>query len=536
MSTGLRDKLDRFASFIVRLGIGLIFVGLFAYAVGGRFRWQEIASLSAGGLFVIIFVFVRSKQIIAAIQSRQAIYGANVFFVAALAIGIAVLVNVIAVKSFDKQVDLTSSKSFTLSDQTKKVLKNLKKDVKVSAFFSTDESNPRLRRELQEARELLERYNRTSKRLKVEFVDPDLNPMLREKYKIKYYGTTIFESQAKKEEITSIDEQKFTSAIIKVTRGEIKKVYFLKGHDEHTTDNFDKDGLSDAKEALEAQNYQVAELYLATQPDVPKDCAALVIPGPKLPFTDMELKALEKYLQNGGKVLFLLEPPPNPSLSEILDKWGVKVGNDIVIERDLFSNYFGQIFVPYVKEFKFHQLTKDLPGVTFPLARSVLPKSEPIPNVTVTTLATTSETEGASWGETDLKLLSTGSARYDPSQDAKAPVSLAVAVQRKKPESAGTETAEVSKGDIRIVVIGDSNMITNELFNKGGGGGLLFLNSVNWLSLEEDLISIRAEAPEERKIKFLSGAQTRFVRYTSMFALPLLITIFGISVWGSRRA
>jgi ABC-type uncharacterized transport system involved in gliding motility auxiliary subunit len=149
----------------------------------------------------------------------------------------------------------------------------------------------------------------------------------------------------------------------------------------------------------------------------------------------------------------------------------------------------------------------------------------------VTTLATTTETEGASWGETDLKLLSSGSAKYDPGQDTKAPVSLAVAVQQKKPES-----AEASKSDTRVVVIGDSDMVTNQWFNKGGGGGNLFLNSINWLSLEEDLISIRAEAPEERKVKFLTGAQARFVRYTSMFALPILITIVGISVWGSRRS
>ena len=126
---------------------------------------------------------------------------------------------------------------------------------------------------------------------------------------------------------------------------------------------------------------------------------------------------------------------------------------------------------------------------------------------------------------------------YTEGEDTPPPVSLAVAIQHAGSESivGDDPSADISEsGGTRIVVVGDSDFATN-LFFDGTGGGDLFLNAVNWLTLEEDLIAIRPVDPSERSLRLMTPGEVAFVQMTTIFLIPLIIFLIGVGVWWRRR-
>ena len=435
---------------------------------------------------------------------------------------------------------------YTLSDQTKKILHGLDREVKVLAFFSNNSENPQSQQQFEFAKDVLSRYVRQTDKLKVEFIDPAVDPQTSNIYEIQFDGTVVFESGEKREQVTAIDEQKFTSAIMKVVRDEIKKVYFLIGHEERSVDIFDPSGYNQAKEALEKQNYVVETLTLTTEPDVPTDCNALVIPAPKTSLIAHEVEAIAKYLDDHGKLLLMLEPSiasaedPNQRLVNLVDGWGVTVEDDYALVFDpRFSYFLVGPAAPAIFDFEFHQVTRYVQTVIFQIARSVTPKEVERQDLTVKSLAKTIDAIGVSWGETGRQEDGTFEPEptYTEGEDTPPPVSLAVAVELKRADSK-TEEGTISEGPAetrtRIVVFGDSDFASNAFFANSGGGDL-FLNAVNWLTLEEDLIAIRPVDPSQRSLRRMTASEAGFVQMAAIFFIPLLVFIVGVFVWWRRR-
>ena len=539
---------DRWAPLLGFLTLILLFAIL-----SSVFLRQRIALwifLVLGIVCLTTFVILKRQAVFRFFVSRQVRYGTNVGVAVLLVAGIAVIVNVIVAQRFDKSADWTSDKIYTLSDQTKKILHGLDREVQVIAFFSLNATSEQLARDRRRAEDLLEMYQRETDKITIEFVDPYSGAMKRAEYDIQFDGTTVFETGGVRERITTVDEQKFTSAILKVVRDELLKICFLTGHEEQAINNFDENqGYSQTKEELEKQNYRIETLSLATQPEVPADCAALIIPGPKAPLTAHEVSAISKYLDKNGKLFLMLDPSvnsveePNQGLVDLMDRWGVTIGNDLVLDRirPAFFLFGGsQPQAPTPIDFEFHQITQEVGRqVTFQLARSITPKMNVGSNLDVKSLVKTTNEIGGSWGETKRK--ADGSFEMDLSytegEDTPPPVSLAVAIQHAGSESiAGDDpSADISEsGGTRIVVVGDSDFATN-LFFDGTGGGDLFLNAVNWLTLEEDLIAIRPVDPSERSLRLMTPGEVAFVQMTTIFLIPLIIFLIGVGVWWRRR-
>jgi ABC-type uncharacterized transport system involved in gliding motility auxiliary subunit len=499
--------------------------------------------LALGIASLAVFVVLRRQHVIGFFISRQVRYGANVGLSSVLVVGVAVIVNAIVAQRFDKAADWTAEKLYTLSDQTKKILHGLERDVKAIAFFSVNSADANLERNYQRAKELLERYQRETNRLSVEFVDPFADALRRQEYEIEFDGTTVFESGNKRERVTTVDEQKFTSAIMKVLRDELKKVYFLTGHGERGLDDFDQRGYSEAKTELEKQNYYVESLDLATQAEIPADCAALIIASPKSPLAAHEVKAIAKYLEQNGKLLLMLDPStsaqePNQELVNLMDRWGVTIANDLVVDRirPAFFLFGGnRPEAPTVSNFEFHQVTQYVyRQATFQLARSVAPKTDAPPGLSVQSLAKTTDEIGGSWGETARNKDGVfEELEYTPSEDTPPPVSLAVAIE-KTDDSEETESDKPKETRTRLIVVGDSDFASNAFFHNTGGGDL-FLNAVNWLTLEEDLIAIRPIDPARRGLRMLTPGEADFVQIAAIFLIPTLVFLIGVGVWRQRR-
>jgi ABC-type uncharacterized transport system involved in gliding motility auxiliary subunit len=153
------------------------------------------------------------------------------------------------------------------------------------------------------------------------------------------------------------------------------------------------------------------------------------------------------------------------------------------------------------------------------------------------------ETSSQSWAETDLKALASGSrvALDEAAGDKPGPISIAAAVSADAPESAAQApdaSAEGADGtparpQTRVAVIGDSDFAANGFLGVSGNQDL-FLNTVNWLAQQENLIAIRPRDAEDRRVT-LTAERQRFTFYISVLGLPLLVLGAGILTWWRRR-
>lgn len=482
---------------------------------------------------LIIFVRLRSSAVIAFFVSRQARYGANVALSIIGVVGIAVFVNAIVVQRFDKRVDITINQLYTLSEQSRKILKSVDKNIRVTAFLGQNIPAQNQQR----AREMLELYQRETEFLTVSYADPYIDQMLRDKYNIRVDGTVVFESNTRHEKVTTIEEQKFTSAILKLIKEETKKIYFLVGHQEHEVGDFNDEGYSGVRAELENQNYDAFSLSLLIEPDIPADCEVLVIAGPKTGLTRHELEVVSKYLERNGKLLLLLDPSSadpadvNIGLVRLMKEWGVTVGNDLVIDESSFVPLFGP-GVP-VPGFELHEITRTMRDlVAFHLTRSVTPVTDRPANLSVKSLAKTVGGVQDSWGETERISDGTFSRElvYTAGVDTPPPVSIAVAVEQRGNDN--TEDGTTSS-PTRIVVFGDSGFAANIYLREANRD--LFLASINWLTLEEDLIAIRPIDLQKQALRQMRVQDIRLVQITSVFLIPAIVFIAGLIVWWHRR-
>ena len=478
-----------------------------------------------------IFARLRFSDFTNFFISRQARYGANVALSIIGVIGIAVFVNAIVINRFNKKVDLTKLQLYTLSEQTQTVLKNLEKEIHVIAFFK--DSNSQAAR----VKDMLELYQRETEYLTVSFKDPEIDIQLSNKYNILWDGTTIFESGERQEKVTSVEEQKFTSAILKLIRDETKKIYFLVGHEEHGLEDLYKNGYSAVQTELENQNYAAFALSLLTEPDIPVDCEALVIAGPRTALTAHEINVVSKYLKRNGKLFLMLDPSVtsaedvNRGLVRLMRRWSIAIGNDLVIDETQFFPLFGpKAPVPGPE---LHEITRPMrEPVAFPYTRSVTPIEDRPTSLSVKSLMKTVGGTQNSWGETQR--ISDGTFgedfAYTTGVDTPPPVSIAVAVEQKTDKNNEDKTVG---GLTRIVVFGDSDFAANGLFRAPARD--LFLSIINWLTLEEDLIGIRPIDLQGQTLRQMHVQDGRLVQITSVFLMPLIVFIAGLIVWWQRR-
>ncbi|MDO9065672.1 MAG: Gldg family protein, partial [Chloroflexota bacterium] len=337
------------------------------------------------------------------------------------------------------------------------------------------------------------------------------------------YATLVFESKGRKRNITGLDESALTSAIVNVTRGDQKVIYFLTGHGERGMDATSQDGYSQAKQSLEKDNYVIKSAALAVTPTVPADCALLIVAGPTKPLLSAEITAINTSLDRGGKLLFLTDPQVSTGLEDgVLKRLGIVVRNDVVI--DPASSLLGDVASPEVSNFGWSPITKDLrASAVFPLARSLTTDQTPPAGVTVVEFARTGV---SSWGETDLT--NTAQLSFDPAKDVKGPLTLGLSAE--VAHAAGGVTIAPTA---RLVVYGDSDFASNALASALGNLDL-FANSVNWLAEDESLISIRAKPPTERMLSMTSSEQI-LALISSLVLLPLAVLLVGALVWWRRR-
>ncbi len=522
--------LKRILNLLGWLGAILVFA-----AVALRFLRPETPQLYRGlavaGLVVtLLYLLSQWREIGRGFSRRQVRYGAVSLGSVLVVLAILVGVNWIASRQ-SKRWDLTTGGQFTLSDQTRKILAGLKEPVKVRVFASARVVDP--------FRDRLAEYAHATDRLAVDYIEPLKQPELANQYQVQQDGTVVFEYKGRVERATAATEQELTNALVKAVQGQEKKIYFVQGHGEKDTVSSERTGYSGVTSALRGDNFGVEKVVLAQQTAVPADAALLVVAGPRTDYLPAEIDLIRAYLGKGGKLLMLLDPPEktdSPPLTNLLalaHAWGVDVGNNVVVDLNPAGRLLGTgPSIPVAATYPSHPINEKMQVLTaYPLARSVSPVSGGVDGHTAQSIVETSQN---SWAETDLKgLLTSGEARRDEaSGDKPGPISLAAAVSAAAPDAPAPGNGQ-SKAETRVVVFGDSDFASNLALGVQGNRDF-FLNAVNWLAQQENMIAIRAKEPSDRRLT-MTAAQQQLVYWLSLIVIPGLIILAGVQTWWRRR-
>jgi len=517
------------------IGTLLVFAGVAIRLF--RPQWDQYAywAAIAGLVCVALYTLSQWREIVRAFSKREARFSAMSIVSIAAVLAILIGVNYLVIRR-DKQWDLTATKSFTLSDETVKVLNKLNNPVKIRVY---DQPNG-----FQRFRDSLGPCELTSKNISVEYVDADRQPARVKEDNVLNYGTVVVDYQGRKEHVMSEREQEITNALVKVSTGRTVKAYFIEGHGEKSSTGVERTGYSSALDVLKRDNYGVDKLVLAQNPEVPKDASVIIIAGPTADYLPPEIDAIRKYLRGGGKALFMLDPVigntmhPVPNLEGLLKEWGVAMGHDVVLDVSGVGQMLGtDASVPVVTPpYPSHPVTKDFTLLTaYPLAQSVSGQASANPNETVQNMLQTSD---RSWSESDVKsLLGGGKVSFDEkSGDRKGPITIGLTLSedaKDAPAPSGAAGSTPGKPQTRIAVIGDSDFASNAVVGVQGNSDL-FVNINNWLTQQEDLISIHPRAEDDRRIA-LTADQQRRLAWMSLLLIPGLVLGAGVYNWAQRR-
>ncbi|MGH9869471.1 MAG: GldG family protein [Candidatus Polarisedimenticolia bacterium] len=487
--------------------------------------------LALGSLLVLAGAFLNGDEFRNVLRGRPFRYGANAVFYALIVLGIVVGVNLIAARH-NKRFDLTPQGANSLSPQTVQILEGLDQDVAVVAFFRRDQG-PR-----QKEMDLLDEYKERSRKLTVRVMDPYRNPAEVKAYGVEFDGTVIVSAKNGQARVTpnfqtSLNEQELTNAIIKAISSDKKVVCVSTGHGEKGIEETDASGIQIMAEALRKENFEVRSVRLL-EAGALDTCNSLVVPGATHTLLPPEVDAVQAYASAGGRVLVLTDPQATSGLEPMLEAYGLKVGNDFVVDINPMSRLAGgSPAMPVIYDYGTHPITRDFQGLItiFRIVESIetVPPTEA--GATTEMLARTTD---QAWGETgDMA----ERVSFDQGSDKQGPLTVAAASSRKL-ESAGGAAADANGAasqakETRIVLFGDSDFASNEGLGMGGNRDLL-LNTIAWLNERSDLISIRPK-PTTGQPLILTGRQGRVVYFYSLALFPILLGVAGFGVYLRRR-
>ncbi|MBK8017519.1 MAG: GldG family protein [Betaproteobacteria bacterium] len=538
------ERSFRFGVLLV-VGVALVALALVLHAILLEAnKWTWLVGLAGVALTVVALRGLRTEMR-SFFQRRRgeiALYTAGLVGVL---VALAYLTN-----QYTFRIDMTEAKVYSLSPQTATMLSRLDKPVKITFFH-----DPMMR----ETVELYQMMADRSDKVKVEFFDPMVNPAQARMMGVQFAGTAVMESEGRRLQVNGPSETEIANGILRISRGITQRICFLDGHGEpdpfsmeshdHTEGEqghshgmgqklvvHEQHGMAKARTALEAMNYVVEKVSLMQASTSLEKCAVLVIAGPKSELLPAEVDSIRRFVAAAGNVLFMLDPFVKTGLEPALQEFGVIADNDIVLDEA--SHFWADPSAPAVSDYNPHQITRDLPLSFFPGARSLSPTAQRVAGTSATPLANTSKN---SFGETTADR-----AEYTSGKDLDGPLTLMVSVTRRTdahdidtPVPSKDDAAEKTggakdmKAKSRIVVIGDSDFATNSFFHIMGNGKL-FLNTINFLAAQENLIGVEPRTFDVPRVN-MTNRQMKGTFALVVVLIPALLAAIGIVVWWKQR-
>jgi ABC-type uncharacterized transport system involved in gliding motility auxiliary subunit len=568
---------QRYGLFLLWLGMALSVAGLVAGFVAGI--WFPIpGGLIVGGIVLIGLWLVGQATTTQGFWTRRSTeVGTNAIVATLSTLVILALINFLATR-YPLRFDLTENQQLTLAPQSQQVAQTLRQPAKVWVF-DRDKKPADVT--------LLEDFQRfSSGAFSFEYVDVEAQPALTRKFEVKNYADVYLESGERRQLLQNVanerlSEVKLTNALAQLSLQDTPVAYFLQGHGEKPLEAGEKGAIVQAVKGLTDRGYKVLPLNLTGQAAIPDDAKVVVVAGPNGKLFEAEVAALSTFLNKGGGVLIALEPNLDPGLKPLFDEWGIVTDNRIAIDPERWVEGLGPV-APLVVDYGDHPIVSGFGQnyTVYPAARSF--EVQEIDGGRATPLLRTSD---KSWAEINLQ--EAPKWKFDATGDRKGPLTLGVALSRtatpeppnatpqippqttpqpienKSPDAVSSTPQPANPGDSsanptstpspalptpsplpstatklpkesRLVVFGDADFFSDGFFQQVPLNGDLFLNSVSWLSQENDsILSIRPKEPQNRTLK-VTPHQAR-VLMTVVAVVPVMGLAASALLWWSRR-
>ncbi len=435
----------------------------------------------------------------------------NVLFVALL-LGIVFGIGYFA--SLHKlQRDITLNASNSLEATSVTVLKQMTGPVDITVYATEHDVNLGDIRKL--IREFVSLYQRYKPDMKLTFIDPGKEPEKARAAGIQLNGEMVVSYAGRSEHLTRLNEQVLTSTLLRMAHNRDQVVMYLDGHGERKLDgiaNHDLGELFGAK--LKLNGFRIASLNLALAQDVPDNASVLVITQPQVALMPGEMDKLQRYVERGGNLLWLLDAEPLKGLEPLAEQLDLLLPPGVVIDPSAaemnvpLTWSLGATYTP-------HPITRDFTLITaFPYARPLAWNEESDWEHHVLL-----EVAPRGWVS---RYPNNNTKTFDKKHDTPGPAVIAAAMQR-----------HINDREQRIVVVGNAAFLSNS-FAGNGGNVDLGINMVNWLANEEHLITIQPTAGKDSKLE-LTRTHLNIISIGFLLALPLLLVAMGVRIWWKRR-
>lgn len=453
-------------------------------------------------------------------------------FASVIVVVIAVVVNMMAstLPSTVTQLDMTDQLLYSLSDQTKRIVASLDQDVNLYLLCNEGGENATIQR-------LLERYEGLSSHIKVQLVDPTVQPTFLDQYELdirSLYANSVLVESGEKHRLVGYDdivvteynmdyysysytattsfngENALTNAIHYVTSENLPKAYILGGHGETA--------LSESlTEMLAQDNFETESLSLLSMEAVPEDAAAVIINAPNTDLGEDEAEMLIAYLENGGNVALItgyMEADAMPNLKRVTASMGLTADVGIIVEgdRQMHMNRYPHYLLPNMET---HEVTDALINTGYyiltPLAQPIVQTGDS--NATVTWLLTTSD-----------------------SAYTKADGLNAQTTAQEDDDAVGTyHVGAVAESGGKLFWVTADTLLDSYIDSAvSGANSNLFLNVLNWMGGQEESISIRAKSMDRESLTVTQSAST-FWSIVMIGLIPIALVTVGVIIWIRRK-
>lgn len=441
-------------------------------------------------------------------------------------------------KTYNKRFDVTQSQRNSLSETMQTMLLKLDKPLDITAYVPDDAV---VRSSL---KQLIDKYKKHHKEIKIEFVNPDLNPTRAQEDGIAYSGQLLLKYNNKSEAINSVDEQNVLNVLQRLSREKERIVIFLEGHGEASPLEDKSNGVSKLAQVLEKKGFNLQPHNILRTQSIPDNASFVVIAAPKKAYLEAEVELIIKYVESGKNLLWLHEPGEIFGLDDLEQQLGLELQLGTLLDANQDLQRMLGIQHPAaiaIIDYGPSELTKDLAAHTlFPFATTIEKDTENSNNNSSDSSSNDSNENNFSWKYQPL--LSTmitswlesgdiqGNVKFDDDADKPGPLTMGMALTQVNINAVNPDTKVIPEQ--RVLVLGDSDFIRNNYI--GQGSNLEFSNNIfNWLSADDELVSIKTNVVSGTTLHLSKAGR---IGLTLLWlGLPLVLFACGTWRWLRRR-
>lgn len=535
------------------LGGAVLVLGALLYLALGTATVAVLACILVGAAGITLWMWWAPDDFRAWLTGRQTRYGTASIVVTILFAGLVAAAYLLADRA-NLTADLTGVQRYSLNRPTLETIDQLEARgfrVRLVGFFSA-----RRLREQEAADLLLRQYDaHGGSTIEVEYVDPDERPEVARSYGYQagqdgsiYLVLIGADGQpvpnAMPRFVGPASEREITTALRTLVAAGRFKVYFTTGHGELDIRRSDDASISRLAVSLIDAGIAAEQLSLLSvlETGIPEDASAVMIVGARGRFTAEEVRVLDDYIQRGGRLAIFTDPPQvdegtaltntfleegSPFSDYLWNEFGVRPLDALIVQT---SPYYTNEFTPVINATVPHpllNLAQDQP-VIMSWVRPFELASEPVERQALYVREPLFYSSADSYGETGLReLMETYRIEYNSGRDLPGPLPVGVTVRR--PAEGQLEAQP------RLVLIGDSDLVSNQFVQNLPGNVWLWTDLVDWLTGYVQAVSFTPLSDPGLLSLVLSDQQRTTIALITLLGMPGAVLAVGAAVWWYRR-